>query len=79
MTEAERLFVSKVIHKAFAAVDEEGTEAAGATAVIMPGAAPHPSEQIREFKADHPFIFLIRHNATGEILFLRRVINPKGE
>jgi serpin B len=82
MTAAERWFISAVIHKAFVAVDEEGTEAAAATAIIMAGAAPRPPrppEEPKVFKADHPFIFLIRHNATGEILFLGRVSNPKGE
>jgi serpin B len=79
MTESEHLFISKVIHKAFVAVDEEGTEAAAATAVMMPMAAAPGPETIKVFKADHPFIFLIRHNATDEILFLGRVVNPKGE
>ncbi|HUT58590.1 MAG TPA: serpin family protein [Phycisphaerae bacterium] len=78
MTTMEKLFISEVIHKAFVAVDEEGTEAAAATAVIMPGmAAPAPREP-KIFNADHPFLFLIRHNRTGAILFMGRVANPKG-
>lgn len=72
----ERLFISEVLHKAFVAVDEKGTEAAAATAVVMVGTSlPAPEEPVT-FRADHPFLFLIRHNQTGSILFLGRVINP---
>jgi serpin B len=71
------LFISKVIHKAFVDVNEEGTEAAAATAVVMKaGAAPR---QPLPFKADHPFLFLVRHNATGSILFMGRVHDPRGK
>jgi serpin B len=79
MTDKEKLFISKVIHKAFVAVDEEGTEAAAATAVVTTPTACPPPEEPKVFKADHPFMFLIRHNSTGEILFMGRVANPKGE
>ena len=69
------LFISAVLHKAFVDVNEEGTEAAAATAVIisraMAFATPPP-----EFRADHPFLFLIREKATGSILFLGRVADP---
>ena len=68
------LFISEVIHKAFVAVDEAGTEAAAATAVIMPTAAP-PEPPV-EVTIDHPFIFLIRDIDTGAILFVGRVMNP---
>jgi len=68
--------ISKVIHKAFVDVNEEGTEAAAATAVIMGRGMP---AQPIVFRADHPFIFLIRDKASGCILFLGRVANPKGE
>ena len=71
------LFISKVIHKAFVDVNEEGTEAAAATAVVM-GAASEPRTPIA-FKADHPFMFVIRHNATGSILFMGRVQDPRGK
>jgi serpin B len=69
------LFVSAVVHKAYVDVNEEGTEAAAATGVIVAlAAAPaHP-----EFRADHPFVFLIRDNHTGSVLFLGRVANPQG-
>ena len=77
MTGKRELFISAVIHKAFVDVKEWGTEAAAATAVVMTRAAapgPHPVV----FRADHPFLFLIRDNRTGSILFLGRLMNPKG-
>jgi serpin B len=71
------LFISEVLHKAFVKVDEEGTEAAAATAVVMElGMAPAP-EEVVEFRADHPFFFLIRDVNNGSILFLGRMLNPK--
>ena len=73
MTGQRGLFISAVIHKAFIDVNEEGTEAAAATAVVM--RAPAPPNPI--FRADHAFIFLIRDNRTGSILFLGRMMNPK--
>jgi serpin B len=70
----QELFISDVIHKAFLAVDEAGTEAAAATAVIMKNTAvPEPPVQVT---IDHPFIFLIRDIQTGTILFVGRVLNP---
>jgi serpin B len=78
-TVEERLWIAEVIHKAFVAVDEQGTEAAAATAVIMRTLNGHMGKPAtpKIFKADHPFLFLIRHNATGSILFMGRVMNPK--
>ncbi len=73
MTTGGGLGISKIIHKAFVAVDEEGTEAAAATAVVMVRGMP-PSPVV--FKADHPFFFLIRDKATGAILFMGRVVDP---
>ncbi len=67
------VFIAAVLHKAFVKVNEEGTEAAAATAVIMARSAPRPAVV---FRADHPFVFLIRENRTGSILFLGRVVNP---
>jgi serpin B len=72
------LFISAVIHKAFVDVNEEGTEAAAATAVLMPRAAAVRPEPAVVFRADHPFAFLIRHDRSGSLLFLGRVINPRG-
>jgi len=71
------LFISDVIHKAFVSVDEEGTEAAAATAIGMAKESFDPSLP-KEFKADHPFIFLIKDDASGTILFMGRVANPIG-
>jgi serpin B len=68
-----QLFISEVVHKAFVKVNEEGTEAAAATAVIMGRGAPPP---VPTFRADHPFLFLIRENTTGSILFVGRVVDP---
>ena len=69
--------LSDVIHKAFVAVDEEGTEAAAATAVtaIPVSGAPGPPVEVT---VDRPFIFLIRDGETGTILFVGRVLDPSG-
>jgi serpin B len=74
MTGNRELFISDVIHKAFVSVDEKGTEAAAASAVIMTLSAM-PS-QLVEVTIDRPFIFLIRDIDTGAILFVGRVLNP---
>jgi serpin B len=77
MDGARDLYIGDALHKAFVAVDEAGTEAAAATVVIMaPTSAQQPGTPI-EFKVDRPFIFLIRDNPTGAILFLGRVTNPE--
>ncbi len=70
------LFISAVIHKAFVNVDEEGTEAAAATGVVVGITSVGPS-RTPVFRADHPFLFVIRDNQSGSILFVGRVINPK--
>ena len=63
------------MHKAFVDVNEAGTEAAAATGVAVgQSSAPPPAT----FNADHPFVFLIRENRTGSILFMGRVANPGG-
>ncbi len=71
------LFISAVIHKAYVDVNEEGTEAAAATAVTIRAVSIGPS-RIPVFRADHPFMFLIRDNHSGSILFIGRVMNPNG-
>jgi len=71
------LFIGAVVHKAFVEVNEEGTEAAAATAVLMGfGGAPTNPRPIPVVRADHPFLFLIRDNRSGSVLFLGRVMDP---
>jgi serpin B len=74
MTGTRSLFISDVVHKAYVSVDEAGTEAAAASAVIV-GTTSMPSD-IVTLSIDRPFIFLIRDIPTGAILFVGRVMNP---
>jgi len=76
MTGDGDLYISAVIHKAFVKVDEEGTEAAAATAVVMTLTAMQPAEEPVVFSLDRPFLFLIRDKTTGSILFMGRVADP---
>jgi serpin B len=69
------LFINEVVHKAYVKVDEEGTEAAAATGVVMGITSINPGD-VEEFKADHPFIFLIQHKETGAVLFMGTVLDP---
>jgi serpin B len=69
------LFVSAVLHKAFVDVDEEGTEAAAATALVATTTAVRPGEP-PVFRADHPFLFYIQHEPTGAVLFMGRLADP---
>jgi serpin B len=71
----DRLVLDKVFHKGWIRVDEKGTEAAAATAATMMFAGGLPS-QPRAFKADRPFLFLLRDTASGLVLFLGRVSDP---
>jgi serpin B len=69
------LYISAVVHQAFVDVNEEGTEAAAATGVVITlKASPKPPPV---FRADHPFLFLIRDTHSGSILFLGRMLDPK--
>ncbi|MGL6074384.1 MAG: serpin family protein [Fimbriiglobus sp.] len=76
MLTVEKLFITDVIHQAYVDVNEQGTEAAAATAVMM--AFTGRGSQPKVFLADHPFVFAIRHQETGALLFLGRCENPKG-
>jgi serpin B len=76
MSPEPNLYIMSVIHKAFVHVNEAGTEAAAATAVVMGADASAPPTPM-EFIVDRPFIFLIRDRGTGTILFLGRVEDPR--
>ncbi|MGM0568287.1 MAG: serpin family protein [Elusimicrobiota bacterium] len=67
------LYISSVIHQAFVDVNEEGTEAAAATGVVM---SIESAVSVPVFRAGHPFIFLIQERESGNILFMGRVVNP---
>jgi serpin B len=73
MTSSVRLHISRVIHKAFIEVNEKGAEAAAATAVMM---SVDVALIVPHFRADRPFLFLIRDTESGMILFLGRVTRP---
>ena len=75
ITEEEELMITDVLHKATITVDEEGTEAAAATAVIVGVTSAMPDEPI-SLVIDRPFIFMIRHLQTNTILFMGRVLQP---
>jgi len=68
------LYINHVFHKTFVEVNEEGTEAAAATGVVM--ARKAVAARPPTFRADHPFLFLIRDRQTGAILFLGRLLRP---
>ncbi|MCK5233845.1 MAG: serpin family protein [Candidatus Aenigmarchaeota archaeon] len=75
MDGTKNMYIANVIHQAFVEVNEEGTEAAAATAVVMQITSAS-MEPLPIFRANHPFIFLIQQKSTGNILFLGRVSNP---
>jgi serpin B len=79
MTPQNDLWISSVVHKAFIEINEEGTEAAAATAVVMTieSVGPHDPPKPKEFIADHPFLFYIIDNETQAILFMGRLMEPK--
>ena len=75
ISESGGIWISELLHKAWIKVDEEGTEAAAVTTLEFNGAGlPRPSDRV--FVADHPFLFVIRNDRTGLILFMGRVLNP---
>ncbi len=74
------LYISRVLHKTFIEVNEEGTEAAAVTAVEIGETSYNPNEPtVIYFTADHPFLFAIRENSSGTILFMGRVNLPEWE
>ena len=76
--EGKKLYISDVVHKAFVDVSETGTEAAAATAVMVGTTSMQMQPPRPEFRADRPFMFAIRHDRTGAILFLGRVSDSPG-
>lgn len=73
------LFIGAVVHQAFVDVDEHGTEAAAATAVMMRAGAAMQSAKPVEFRADHPFLFFIRDTQSGALLFAGRLADPSAK
>ncbi|HWB55138.1 MAG TPA: serpin family protein [Tepidisphaeraceae bacterium] len=71
-----RLFISDVIHKTFVDVNEKGTEAAAATGIVCASSLRLMGLPPVVFRADHPFLFLIRDRNSGAILFMGRIVNP---
>jgi serpin B len=76
MTGKRDLWISAAVHKAYIDVNEEGTEAAAATGLVMYSMAMARPQPPLVFRADHPFLFLIRDNRSGGILFLGRLTDP---
>jgi serpin B len=77
MTEPSELWIGQVIHKAMIEVNEEGSEAAAATAAFMLGGGGVPAPNPR-FIADRPFLFMIQENSTRSILFMGKLASPIG-
>lgn len=77
MDGTRELFIDLVLHKAFCEVNEEGTEAAASTVVGMKRAAAPREDPPVEFKADHPYLYMIRDTQTGCLLFLGRMTDPR--
>jgi serpin B len=76
MTGKRDLWISAAIHKAYIDVNEAGTEAAAATAVVMRSMAVAREQPPSVFRADHPFLFVIRDNRSGAMLFMGRLADP---
>ena len=76
MTGNRELSIGAAVHKAFVEVGEKGTEAAAATGIVMMRASIAPPEDVVVFQADRPFLFMIRDNASGTILFMGKVARP---
>lgn len=74
-TEGKNLYVSKVFHKSFIEVNEEGTEAAAASAGVVMLRSLMMDEKL-DFVADHPFVFVIREDKSGVVLFVGQLLNP---
>jgi len=76
MEPKKELNITDALHKAFIDVDEVGTEAAAATAISIGVTSIRPPKIVPEFRADHPFFYIIKDNQTGSILFMGRLKRP---
>lgn len=76
MAGSKDLYLSAAIHKAFVDVNEEGTEAAAATGAVVGVTSAIIEQEPLVFRADHPFLFMIRDNRHRAILFIGRITNP---
>ncbi|MFS7938859.1 putative Serpin family protein [Helianthus anomalus] len=77
-SDGQGIYVSRIIHKSFVEVNEEGTEAMAYLMEMMCGAAPTPPKYDKvDFVADHPFLFVIREDETGVVLFMGQVVDPR--
>ncbi|GAK51484.1 proteinase inhibitor I4, serpin [Candidatus Moduliflexus flocculans] len=76
---SKTLSIADVMHKAFIDLNEEGTEAAGATGVVIGVTSVQEPRPVPVVRADHPFFFLIQEKTTGSILFMGRVANPTAQ
>lgn len=74
--EEEPIWIDDVLHKAFIRVDEKGTEAAAATAIVMVRSSAGVTD-VRKFTADRPFLFFIQDTETETVLFMGRVLEPR--
>jgi serpin B len=79
ITTDEPLVIDDVVHQAWIQVDEEGAEAAAATAIVMKVGSKRPDGEPKLFRADHPFAFGLRDRKTGLLLFVGRVTDPRGK
>ena len=73
--DVDKLWISDVLHKAFVRVDEKGTEAAAATAVVLAGTTSVPAD-VKTFRADRPFLFFVRDIPTNTAIFAGRMVAP---
>ena len=76
VNEPPTLYVKEIFHKAFVEVNEEGTEAAAVTAARFSYTSVKPRPDIVDFVADHPFMFVIREDTSGAVMFMGQVGNP---
>jgi serpin B len=76
LADLKPLFIHGVLQQVFIDVDEIGTEAAGLAALTIEGGAGPPDLESSAFHADHPFMYVIRDERAGEILFMGRVVHP---